>query len=622
MGETKTLIKLFDTIQNSNLYVKNYFIPSIWENFDSIYEIKKVEPKQFFLSSLEKILNNQNRKIGFSFPESPLTYCMLLRYTTTFDHNQDNKISLEPIEGVLFETGTFLKSISILPYLKNLGVDIIYLLPISEIGIYGRKGNLGSPYAYKNPLKIDPKLSEPFLNLTLEEQFKAFVEACHILGMKVVLEFVFRTASIDSDLAIEQPNWFYWVKENKVIDGTYKPPVFDKLELEQIFKKIENRDFSNLIEPKQEYKNLFTETPKKVFREDNRIIGILESGERVTIPSAFADWPPNDTQPLWTDVTYLKYYDHPDFNYIAYNTVRMYSKELQEEGQKIEPLWNYLTSIIPYYINNFDIDGAMIDMGHAIPEELLNEIIKRARKEKENFLFWEENFSVTEKSKKYGYNATLGYLFFDQNEPTKLIDIVSKLESKYYPLPFFLASENHNTPRSAKLSAKFNELVFAFNSFLPGIRFILSGFELCHTLPYNTGLCFSEDELNSFTPINLPLFSAVEFTWNSENIVDTIRQINTFLEDSKLIYESFDSYSINIIKTNNKSIVGYSRQSGNTEYIVFGNFSKNKQKFDFENSFETIRKSEILLGNFCLDHQNQLILEPYAFIVLKKQITQ
>ena len=46
--------------------------------------------------------------------------------------------------------GTFNALTSKLDYIKDLGTDILYLLPIIEIGKVGRKGSLGSPYSIKD----------------------------------------------------------------------------------------------------------------------------------------------------------------------------------------------------------------------------------------------------------------------------------------------------------------------------------------------------------------------------------------------------------------------------------------------------------------------------------------
>jgi hypothetical protein len=92
-------------------------------------------------------------------------------------------------------------------------VDTVYLLPITALGSANRKGDLGSPYGIRNPMALDDRLADPLVpQLTVEEQFAAFCEAAHRMGLKVVLEFVFRTAAQDADWAKEHPDWFYWIR--------------------------------------------------------------------------------------------------------------------------------------------------------------------------------------------------------------------------------------------------------------------------------------------------------------------------------------------------------------------------------------------------------------------------
>ena len=63
--------------------------------------------------------------------------------------------------------GTFKEVKKDLPRLKDLGVDIIYLLPIHPIGVEARKGTYGSPYAIKDYFAISPDLGtkEDFISL-------------------------------------------------------------------------------------------------------------------------------------------------------------------------------------------------------------------------------------------------------------------------------------------------------------------------------------------------------------------------------------------------------------------------------------------------------------------------
>jgi len=616
-NRTSNLEKLLKELKKNNISFPNYFIPKIWLNPEGTSEIIRIEPIQFFVEQIDKILTPSKKIERFSTPENPLAYCMMIRYTTAFDHNQDGCLKYDPIDNLFYETGTFLKTIAILPYLKHLGIDILYLLPINEICMQGKKGNLGSPYAYKHPLRFDPRLGEPFLNLPLEEQFAALVEACHSLGIKVILEFVLRTSGICTDLALEHPEWFYWIKESSIENGEFAPPKFCTEELEKIITKVHNNDFGNLIPPNISYRSIFTPIPNTVQIENGIPIGVLSDGTRVRIPFAFADWPPDDTQPLWKDVTYFRYFDHPDFNYIAYNTVRMYSRELIDYGRKNETLWNFISNIIPYFVNKFDIDGAMIDMGHAIPQELLNNIFTRARTAKKDFIFWEENFNIISQSKEQGYNATLGYLFFDQDNPQKLNDLITKFENKEFSLPFFLTPETHNTPRAARFGCNFNKLTYAFNSFLPGIRFILSGFELCDSMPYNTGLNFAPEEIELFPPEKLPLFSIASMPWHNANIIEHIHKINQLAIELNLINQKFNESRIIKLDSTNPNVVAYKRGLDNYELIVLGNFSNEEQKTLIEDDNSFLKKSEVILGEFCMNSMNQIILLPFGYVVFK-----
>jgi 1,4-alpha-glucan branching enzyme len=52
--------------------------------------------------------------------------------------------------------GTFRAAEKHLPRLRDLGVVILWLMPIHEIGAKNRKGNLGSPYAVKDYYSVNP----------------------------------------------------------------------------------------------------------------------------------------------------------------------------------------------------------------------------------------------------------------------------------------------------------------------------------------------------------------------------------------------------------------------------------------------------------------------------------
>ena len=105
--------------------------------------------------------------------------------------------------------GTFNALKQKLDYIKNLKVDILYLLPISPIGKEGRKGDLGSPYSISDYTKINPELG------TLED-FKSLIEATHNHDMKIMIDIVFNHTSRDSYIAKNHPEWMYHNKEGKM----------------------------------------------------------------------------------------------------------------------------------------------------------------------------------------------------------------------------------------------------------------------------------------------------------------------------------------------------------------------------------------------------------------------
>ena len=98
--------------------------------------------------------------------------------------------------------GTFQALRGDLRRIRNLGVDIIWLMPIHPIGVKARKGTLGSPYAISDYRAVNPEYG------TMED-FQALVEDIHALGMKCIIDVVYNHTSPDSWLVANHPEWFY-----------------------------------------------------------------------------------------------------------------------------------------------------------------------------------------------------------------------------------------------------------------------------------------------------------------------------------------------------------------------------------------------------------------------------
>ena len=456
------------------------------------------------------------------------------RYTTAFDHNNDgilggaqNDITLNS-DGIR-ETGTWLKMIALIPYIKNLGANVIRLLPIMPVGQTGKKGDLGSPYSIKNHKTVDPLLADPLVDLTSEALFKAFVLACHLAGIAVITEFVLRTASLDNDNISSHHDWFYWINNNiqtrlwnEKDPNKYGSPIFSSNDLKSMKEKIEQNIFSNLPEPPQEYQNFFSTIPvKETIKSTNDHTTGISNSNTVRVASAFADWPPDDIQPPWDDVTYLRLYEPKDnrFNYIAYNTIRMYDEEYAKPENKITSLWNELESVIPHFQNEFNIDGAYIDMGHAMPPELMSNIIKKCRIINPNFCLINEKFDeISPELREEGYNAMNGCIW--GMEATKHWENkVSEFSKQDIPIHCLATGETHDTPRLATRQPDINirRKILKTNFEIPNtIPFINSGCELSEITPINTGLGFTSEEIEQYSKQKLPLFDRCQMKWEDQ----------------------------------------------------------------------------------------------------------
>lgn len=129
--------------------------------------------------------------------------------------------------------GTFNAFSGHLPRLKELGVDILWLMPINPIGIKNRKEPLGSYYSVKDYLDVNPA----FGNL---DDFKNLVSKAHELGLHLIIDWVPNHSAWDNKLTIDHPEWY--VKDSK---GSFIPPIgFDWTDVIQFdWSKTELQDY-------------------------------------------------------------------------------------------------------------------------------------------------------------------------------------------------------------------------------------------------------------------------------------------------------------------------------------------------------------------------------------------
>ncbi|MBN2056983.1 alpha-amylase, partial [bacterium] len=246
-----------------------YRIPGLWRAPYLSHREVNVNPAGFIRDVLTVIAEQGRRTEGCHHTAADLRiYSCMVRLAAAYDHDGDGRLGGDDDPTLNRaghrETGTFLKLAVMLPYIRSMGLNTLHLLPITEIGGEGRKGILGSPYAIRDPYRLEPGLADPLLPWPVEEQFALLVEAAHCLDMKVVLEFVLRTASRDSRWIKDHPDWFYWIDAgladrlgSETGPGIFGSPVFRTDELERIKEMVYAGTRRELIPPPKDYQALF-----------------------------------------------------------------------------------------------------------------------------------------------------------------------------------------------------------------------------------------------------------------------------------------------------------------------------------------------------------------------------
>ena len=109
--------------------------------------------------------------------------------------------------------GTFAAARQRLPFLRSLGIDAIWLMPIYPIDVEGRKGLLGSYYSIRDYKGINEEFGT-------EADLRDFITTAHSLGMRVLLDWVANHTARDARWLEDKPYDWYEREE----DGTAKVP--------------------------------------------------------------------------------------------------------------------------------------------------------------------------------------------------------------------------------------------------------------------------------------------------------------------------------------------------------------------------------------------------------------
>ncbi len=528
-------MKKRSTVRRKQLSGQTYRLPKLWNcwGYDGPLETSDgeciVEPTKYFADLLAwiKSQSNLSSKLrskslsqinkgarrsttnGGDWIRTSIAYGMLIRSATAWDHDADGKLAAKPFHDM----GSFCKTILLLPHIKRLGVNALYLLPVSKVSNVYRKGELGCPYATHAFMQLDETLDDVTLGPQvgdINKQFHLLVECAHRLGIRVLIDFAPRTVARDHVWILDHPEWFYWIDRRfdknfaaPHIDGvTYQNPKPDQLgdiySVPEVNRHLKRFRFNPGQTHPEQWQNFVAR--EKAYPQANVLKRIAQAFGVTTAPG-FTDVI-NDPQPPWTDVTYLRLFtDHPTEStrylpdpkqqppYIHFDV----AKSSIFQGKKPHrTLWNKLSNIIPFY-QKFGIDGARIDMAHALPRDLEDRILQKPRERDPDFCFIAEDLGTEnhKKAKAAGYNLMIGPSWWmePRAHEGKLHEMIKQIAP--LKLPVFASAESPDTPRAVTRSGKrkFAKQMAVLNCLLPNsVPMVNSGAEVYERQPHNLGL--------------------------------------------------------------------------------------------------------------------------------------
>jgi starch synthase (maltosyl-transferring) len=195
------------------------------------------------------------------------------------------------------KSGTFQDCIARLPYVANMGFDVLYLPPIHPIGRVGRKGknnslevamdDPGSPWAIGSS-EGGHKAIHPQLG-TLND-FKSLRKAADEQGIELALDLAFQCAP-DHPYVTQHPQWFLHRADGSIQFAENPPKQY-----QDIFPfYFENPDAQGLADELKSVVSYWIEQGVRIFRVDNPH----------TKPFAFWEWLIREIRRQYPDVIFL-----------------------------------------------------------------------------------------------------------------------------------------------------------------------------------------------------------------------------------------------------------------------------------------------------------------------------
>lgn len=276
------------------------------------------------------------------------------------------------------------------------------------------------------------------------------------------------------------------------------------------------------------------------------------------------DGVPNPPNADWSDTVDIKYGAGID---------EIEKPKYPNDGDR-KAMWNFMISVLKYWVEEFDVDGFRCDFAHWIPLAFWRQAINEVKRIKSSVVFIGEVYERTQEHLEIGFDAIYHFELYNQlkslyyeiknNDPYYEIPYIPqkiKHEDSAYPKGYrlFRYTENHDEIRAAEMygSAQAAQAPTLMSFTLPGVPFIYIGQESGETI--RPSLFIGDREATDFPKIDFNRDPALT-EWYCK--VMRIRKDNLALTDGDLEF----------MESSNRKVLAYSRVAGESKIIVAINF--------------------------------------------------
>lgn len=463
--------------------VYNYAIPLSWDFFGygkgrKMKQQLLVHPYDFYSTTFDLMFERKgwkdHRTYGKDWYQKGMYYYMGMKSASSYDHDRDETVTGYNLYG-LKDSGTFVKAIALLPMYERMGITTLILQQAFQRGKTKQMQDYASPYAAYDFEHLDEDLYDPMAEgMDLKQQYDAFVEACHIYGIRVVFEYCAGLIGCDNGYVKQHPEWFYWIKEEEY--RNYQIPVMEHM--------------PSCIQPKASILKEYYEG-ESMQRHLQKFVSSQEKHK--CIAPVFTDTI-NGPSFIDHDLTMMRFYEDlhgqiPDVRlkqyppYISADTIR---KDLYPARYPIYEVWKIIIDGAKRIVNEWKCDGLYLIKPYLLPEKLQREIVKKVKTECPSFVVIVEETRTEEARhwKQKGFDMISGGCGYEECHGYEgIIDFA--YAAKDEPLTMFAGSEAYDSVRSMYQTNFTGHMLYSvMNQFLPNTTAILySGQEMMERQP-------------------------------------------------------------------------------------------------------------------------------------------